>query len=76
MCEKEDHEEYTKEEPISTYKARSCATKGSSNKDKVGREYRNFNVIFGGEKEYEILDENKTKAIVMKLNDFWCQCGS
>ena len=44
--------------------------------DKAGRESRNLNVIFGGEKEYEVLDENKTKAVVVKLNDFWCQCGS
>ena len=31
--------------------------------------------LFRGEEEYEVLDENKTKAIVVKLNDFWCQCG-
>ena len=38
--------------------------------DKTGRESRNLNVIFGGEEEYEVLDENKTKAVVVKLNDF------
>ena len=44
--------------------------------DKARREFRNLNVIFGGEEEYEVLDENKTKVVVVKLNDFWCQCGS
>ena len=44
--------------------------------DKAGRESRNLNIIFEDEKEYEIWDENKTKAVVVKLNDFWCQCGS
>ena len=40
--------------------------------DKAGTESRNLNVIFGGEEKYEVLDENKTKAVVVKLNDFWC----
>ena len=44
--------------------------------DKVRRESRNLNVIFGGKEEYEVLDGNKTKVVVVKLNDLWCQCRS
>ena len=38
--------------------------------DKTGRESRSLNVIFRGEQEYEVLNENKTKDVVIKLNDF------